>query len=104
MAWIDAQTAILATAYQDWTANAAYIDGQGNYHVRKTLSGGPIAPWNKTIKRLYANVSLFHAAANQHDAAQKAHELQAQLALPAEQVSTWNAVMDRPIGFRCLPR
>lgn len=60
-----ATQASLHTAYHAWTTGKAYIDGRGNYHVREDRSKGPIAPWNKTVKRLYASVGLFHIAARE---------------------------------------
>lgn len=54
-------------AFQDWHERRAYIDGNGNYHVKgERKSGGPIAPWNKEVKRTFANVSEFHKAVEAH--------------------------------------
>jgi hypothetical protein len=55
---------VIEDAYRQWLANQAYIDGRGNYHVKSINVTGPIAPWNKAVKRLYATVSLFHDAAH----------------------------------------
>lgn len=54
-------------AFEDWVAGRVYIDGNGNYHLRDASRGnprkGPIAPWNKTIKRTFKTITDFHAAA-----------------------------------------
>jgi hypothetical protein len=52
-------------AFQAWLTRKAYIDGRGNYHIRQAGPSGPIAPWNKTIKRTFATVTDFHRAAHQ---------------------------------------
>ncbi len=58
-------------AFTAWLANKAYIDGQGNYHVKGPHVSGPIAPWNKTIKRRYHTAHALHTAAHQWDESQK---------------------------------
>ena len=51
-------------ALADWRNNRAYIDGNGNYHVRREdRPSGPIAPWNKAAKRRFATVTDLHHAA-----------------------------------------
>lgn len=51
-------------AKRDWLSERAYVDGQGNYHI-KTEGGvsGPIAPWNKEAKRHFKDVMELHYAA-----------------------------------------
>lgn len=51
-------------AMRMWLANAAYIDGNGNYHVKGYNVSGPIAFWNKAVKRMFACVSDFSEAAH----------------------------------------
>ena len=53
----------LQQAFIDWRTNRAYIDGNGNYHVRKEgrkTGRGPIAKWNRAVKRQFSNVTDFH--------------------------------------------
>ncbi len=57
-------------ALRAWAENRAYIDGQGNYHLKRTddegnsiSPSGPIAPWNRAIKSKYKSVSDFSQAA-----------------------------------------
>lgn len=52
----------------DWLSGDAYRDRNGNYHLgKKSWAGvhqkGPIARWNKEIKRAFKNNDVFHAAA-----------------------------------------
>lgn len=54
-------------AFSAWLNNEAYIDGNGNYRIRKNGNKGPIAPWNKQVKASYTNVSDFHKAAKRSD-------------------------------------
>lgn len=52
----------LAAAFEAWNANLLYVDNAGNYRLRaKPTSGtrGPIAPWNKDIKRLFRDAMEF---------------------------------------------
>jgi hypothetical protein len=50
-------------AFRDWNERRAYIKS-GNYHVKLDSSpNGPIASWNKEVKRRFANCAEFHAAA-----------------------------------------
>jgi len=63
--------ATMEEAFQAWRSREAYIDGQGNYHVRRPgHSSGPIASWNKAVKAAYATVTAFHQAAG---AAEREH-------------------------------
>ena len=58
---------ILKQAYADWNNGKAYIDNNGNYHIRKTgSSSGAIASWNKNIKTMYKDVSEFHQEAHKY--------------------------------------
>jgi hypothetical protein len=56
-------------AFRDWNDSSAYLDNHGNYRVRKRSAdgylspSGPIASWNKEVKRRFVNCSEFHAAA-----------------------------------------
>lgn len=58
-------------AFADWNEHRAYLSNGGNYRVRKMesdgylSSSGPIAPWNREVKRLFANCSEFHRAAQE---------------------------------------
>jgi len=53
-------------AFRAWRSREAYIDGQGNYHVRRPGCGsGPIAPWNRAVKATFDNVTAFHRAAQE---------------------------------------
>ena len=51
-------------AFRQWLGNKAYIDGSGNYHTKGSNVSGPIALWNKIVKRAFASVGAFHAAAH----------------------------------------
>jgi hypothetical protein len=54
----------LAPAFAAWNANRLYIDNNGNYRLKRDgHTNGPIAPWNKDIKRLFPDVTDFHNAA-----------------------------------------
>jgi hypothetical protein len=58
----------LHQAFRDWVMHKAYwsqhgyTKGKGNYR----LSHNPrqMAPWNKLVKRTFADVAAFHNAAN----------------------------------------
>ena len=56
-------------AFRDWNDSSAYLDNNGNYRVRtRDADGylspnGPIASWNKEVKRTFASCAEFHAAA-----------------------------------------
>ena len=51
-------------AHADWLSGHAYIKN-GNYHVKtEGKSSGPIAPWNKEAKKLYANSKALGEAAH----------------------------------------
>lgn len=53
-------------AFRDWNERRAYLDNGGNYRVRRSGGpSGPIAPWNKEVKRLFADCGEFHLAAQQ---------------------------------------
>lgn len=61
---VETEEQVLSHAFDAWLSNHAYIDGNGNYHCKDMYkSSGPIAPWNKTIKRLYPSYRAFHDAA-----------------------------------------
>ncbi len=48
----------------DWRADRAYIDGRGNYHIKRDgHHSGPIAPWNKSAKKQFTTVTDLHRAA-----------------------------------------
>lgn len=48
-------------AVKDWITNRAYLDNNGNYHVkREGHTKGPIAKWNKSVKRVFKDVTEFH--------------------------------------------
>ena len=47
-----------------WVNNRAYIDGNGNYHMKGYNFSGPIASWNKAVKRAFDDVSAFAKAAH----------------------------------------
>jgi hypothetical protein len=54
----------LKQAFSDWKNRKAYIDNNGNYHVKNEgKSSEKIASWNKYIKKMYNSVSEFHKAA-----------------------------------------
>jgi hypothetical protein len=57
-------------AFRDWLANRAYIDGNGNYHRKGPNVRGPIAPWNKRVKRTFADCDDFHFAAHRWEQTQ----------------------------------
>lgn len=64
MATTQGTAASIAQALADWRANRAYIDGNGQYHVkREGRPSGPIAPWNQAAKHAFASVSDLHVAA-----------------------------------------
>ncbi len=51
-------------ALADWNSEKAYVDGNGNYHIKtEGKVSGPIAPWNKEVKRAFADTGEFHKAA-----------------------------------------
>lgn len=53
-------------ALQDWRAGRAYIDGNGNYHIRRDgRASGPVAPWNRAAKTFFAGVEALHRAAEE---------------------------------------
>ena len=58
-------------AFRDWNEHRAYLDNGRNYRVRPEAAtpthrpSGKIAPWNKEVKRLFANCSEFHRAAHE---------------------------------------
>lgn len=57
-------TTELKQAYADWHGNRAYIDGKGNYHLKRDgRTRGPIAPWNSLVRRTFTGVSQFDQAA-----------------------------------------
>lgn len=70
----------LIEAYKAWTENRAYVDGAGNYHVRPESATptrsqrGPIAPWNKAVKRAFKDSAEFHRAAQEYAATPKEGE------------------------------
>ena len=59
---------VIKQALVDWSANRAYIDNKGNYHIRKagTKGKGPIAPWNKEVKKYFASATELHEAAEKY--------------------------------------
>lgn len=58
---------MIEQAFRDWLTNRAYIDNNGNYRVKDSTRGspncGPIAPWNKTIKKHFKDHDAFHKSA-----------------------------------------
>ena len=52
--------------FRAWKANKAYIDNNGNYHVPLPGSrSGPIAKWNKAVKKLYPKHEDFQKASDE---------------------------------------
>ena len=51
----------LQSAFSDWLCGRLYLDNGGNYrrHERKS----PVAPYNRSLKRLYPDNLDFHSAA-----------------------------------------
>ena len=55
---------VIQQALQDWNSGKTYVDGQGNYHIkREGKPNGPIAPWNKEVKKAFPDTGDFHKAA-----------------------------------------
>ncbi len=55
----------LKQAFSDWNSGRAYLDNNGNYRVRGSLSrSGKIAPWNLTVKRGFKSHQEFSNAAS----------------------------------------
>src|SRR5690606_34135931 len=53
-------TDALREAARAWMAGEAYVDSRGNYHVRRPgRTTGPIAPWNREVKRRFPTVDDF---------------------------------------------
>lgn len=58
-------------AFADWNDHRAYLDNGGNYRVREEAAtpthrpNGKIAPWNREVKRLFADSAQFHRAAQE---------------------------------------
>jgi len=51
----------IAQAVRDWLTGKAYIDNQGNYHVKaEGSSSGPVASWNKEAKARFKSPSELH--------------------------------------------
>lgn len=51
-------------ALVDWQSKRAYIDGNGNYHIKtEGKPSGPIAPWNKAAKAKFKTPTDLHDAA-----------------------------------------
>lgn len=59
-------SAAIRQAFADWNEHRAYLDNGGNYRVKRDGgSNGPIALWNKEVKRLFADSGEFHRAARE---------------------------------------
>jgi hypothetical protein len=62
-------TKSILQAFRDWNDSSAYLDNNGNYRVRTRGADGylsprgKIAPWNKEVKRAFADSGEFHRAA-----------------------------------------
>ena len=56
-------------ALRDWSSGRAYLDGAGNYRLRKVLYGecwvgkGPVAWWNRVARVRWPSAAALHAAA-----------------------------------------
>src|SRR2546422_4806083 len=56
-------------ALRDWSSGRAYLDGAGNYRLRKVLYGerwvgsGPVAWWNRVARARWPSATALHAAA-----------------------------------------
>jgi hypothetical protein len=67
-------------ALKEWATNRAYVDGNGNYHVKgEGKRSGPIAPWNKEVKRAFATTDEFHNAAQAFKAPATIQEITTEL-------------------------
>lgn len=52
-------------AFRLWLTNRLYVCG-GNYRIkREGRQSGPIAPFNRALKRKYQDCTEFHRAAHQ---------------------------------------
>ena len=64
-------------AFRDWNEHRAYLDNGGNYRVRSEPAtpthrpSGKIAPWNREVKRLFADSGEFHRAAKAWEGRQR---------------------------------
>jgi hypothetical protein len=64
-------------AFRDWNSNRAYLDNGGNYRVRPEPAtpthrpAGKIAPWNREVKRLFADSGEFHRAAKEFERSER---------------------------------
>ena len=59
---------IPARALSDWRACRLYVDNRGNYHLRRegsTSGSGPVAPYNKQLKRAVAGTEELHRLAKE---------------------------------------
>lgn len=69
-------------AFRDWNEGRAYVDNGRNYRVRPEAAtpthrpSGKIAPWNREVKRLFADSGKFHRAAKE-SRRQESHEFEA---------------------------
>ena len=52
----------LQQAFSDWITGRLYVDGRGNYRSR--VSRRQVVPYNRPLKRLYAQNAEFHRAAH----------------------------------------
>ena len=60
----------ITVMFADWLAGRAYIDGRGNYHVRRPgHSLGPVAAWNRDAKIMFQDSVALHRAAHRWQAA-----------------------------------
>lgn len=67
-------TPVHTQAFSDWLNNLSYVTNDGNYHVRSAPHRrGPIAPWNKTVKRTFRDCNIFHLAAHEWAAKEESH-------------------------------
>ena len=58
---------ILETACRAWSGNEVYVDGKGNYRLKKHPRR--IVTWNKAVKALFPENQDFHRAAQLHKSA-----------------------------------
>src|ERR1041385_7691740 len=64
-------SAAVRQAFRDWNEHRAYLDNGRNYRVRSEPAtpthrpSGKIAPWNREVKRMFADCGEFHRAARE---------------------------------------
>ncbi len=81
-------------AFEDWNGQLAYLDNGGNYRRRPERAyptyhpSGPIASWNKEVKRAFPDVQEFHKAAAAYMAVRPEAEAAKGLTAPTEPKSS----------------